>query len=137
MLLEHSEQLGLQGKGHFADLIEENGAPMRPLELADLLIDSPGERPFFMAKQFALQQSLRDRCAVDRDEWLRAARAIAVDESRQDFFPRAALPLDEHRCLAGGCLPGELDDLQHPGILGHHRPLDGGGGVLILRLLMA
>src|SRR5580704_14232972 len=43
------------------------------------------------------EQRLRQRRAIDRDEWATAPRRGAVDEPRHDFFPRPRLALQARR----------------------------------------
>ena len=70
LLLEHPQDLRLGQRRHVADLVEEEGAAVALLELADPLAVGPGERALLVAEQLALQQGLRDGRAVDRQERL-------------------------------------------------------------------
>src|SRR5262249_19561460 len=66
-----------------------------------------------VAEQLALDQRLRDRRAVDRDEGLVAAIRELVDRSRDELLSGAALAVDEYGRVAGR---GQLDpaiDLLH------------------------
>ena len=45
-VLQHSQQLGLQRQRELADLVEEQGALIRQLELARPVVDGAGEGPF-------------------------------------------------------------------------------------------
>ena len=53
--LQHAQNLRLRRRCHVADLIQENGAVIALLELADALRARAGERALLMAEQFALQ----------------------------------------------------------------------------------
>src|SRR4051794_21700336 len=66
--LEHPQQLGLHGKRHVADFIEEESAAMRLLKLADVAIRSTSERPLFVAEEFGLDQFGRNSGAIQRDK---------------------------------------------------------------------
>ena len=45
-----------------------------------------GEGPFFVSEQFALEERLGDRSAVDGDERFIAPFALIVDLARDDLF---------------------------------------------------
>ena len=53
---------------HLANLIQEDGSAVGRLELADLLVGGPGERPFLVAEQLAFQQALGEGGAIEADE---------------------------------------------------------------------
>ena len=74
-MLEHAQQLRLGGRPHLADLVEEERALVRQLELAELLRVRVGERAALVAEELALEQRLGDGGAVERDERLARARA--------------------------------------------------------------
>ena len=63
--LEHAQELGLQPDVHLGNFVQEDGAAVGHLELAELAGDGPGERAFFVAKQFGFQQMFRQGGAVD------------------------------------------------------------------------
>ena len=73
---------------------------MRQLKAAHLACDRSRKRPLLMPKQFALQQSRRNSRAVELDKGALIARAQAVNGARQQFFARARLALDQHRCVS-------------------------------------
>ena len=70
LLLEQPQDLRLRQRGHLADLVEEDGAAVALLELADPLAVGPGERALLVPEQLALQQRFGDGGAVDRQERL-------------------------------------------------------------------
>ena len=53
---------------HVADLVEEERAAVRGLELADAPLVGAGERAALVAEELALEELVRDRRAVERDE---------------------------------------------------------------------
>ena len=67
-LLEDAQQLGLQGQGQLADLVEEDGAAVRLFEAAHPGHHRAGEGAFLVTEQFALQQVFRQGGAVHLDE---------------------------------------------------------------------
>ena len=109
--LEHAQQLGLQLRRHLPDLVEEQRAPVGQLEQALARGLGVGEGATFMPVQFALQQLLGDRAAVELDEHLRGTRAVIVQVARHQLLARTGLAMDEHR--AGGRLGGAVEPRQH------------------------
>src|SRR5690606_2768184 len=73
-LLQCSQNLGLRREAHVADLVEEQGSPVRELELARAILVRSGERALHVAKQLRLDQFGGDRGAIDFDEWMVGAR---------------------------------------------------------------
>ena len=60
LLFEKAEQLGLQRRHHFRDLIEKDGSTLGGLEEAALLQARVGERAALVSEQLALQQRTRE-----------------------------------------------------------------------------
>ena len=75
-LLQHAQQLGLQRRAHRPDLVEEERALVRLLEPALARADRAGERAAHVTEQLRLEQRLRNRAAVDRDEAVARAAAL-------------------------------------------------------------
>ena len=67
-LLEHAQQLGLDGRRHLADFVEKQHAAVGLLDAARLGADRAGEGAALVAEQLRLEQLIRKRRAVDRDE---------------------------------------------------------------------
>ena len=74
-----------------------------------------------MAEQLRLDEGLRERRAVHRDERPVGARARLMDRPRQHLLPGPALAGEQHRRPGGGDLAGVVDRRQEPG-----RPADDG-----------
>ena len=70
-ILDGAQQLRLCRRGEIGDLVEEQRAFMRVLELAAAAANAGG-RALLDAEQLRLEQCLDDRRAVDRDERDRA-----------------------------------------------------------------
>ena len=68
LLFERAQDLRLQRERQVANLVEEQRAAVRDLELAQLARGGAGERPLLVAEQLGLEQVLRNRRAVDGDE---------------------------------------------------------------------
>jgi len=56
-LLQHAQQLGLEGEGHVADLVQEQGPPLGGEEQPFVTADGAGEGPLHVPEQFRLQQT--------------------------------------------------------------------------------
>ena len=111
LLLQQPQHLGLQGQRHVADLVEEQGAAVALLELADAAAVGAGEGALLVAEQLALQQVLRDGGAVERQERRLGAGAVLVDGARDQLLAGAALAGDQHRHVLGGDAANGLVDL--------------------------
>ena len=90
-LLQDAQQLHLRRRHHLGDLVEKQRAAMRQLEHAGAAIVRAGEGPFLVAEDLALEQRLRDRGAVDRDERERLPRAQLVNRLRDQLLAGARL----------------------------------------------
>src|SRR5689334_9185361 len=86
---------------------------MALLEASDALDGRAGERAAFVPKQFAFQQLLRYRRAIDREEWFGAAIAVMINRARDEFLASAAFTRDERRCIRTGELADELENFLH------------------------
>ena len=102
LLLQNAQQLGLHRERHFADLIEEKRAAIGQLEAAGLVAERAGERAFHVAEEFALEERLGHRGAIDLDHRPVAARAALVDGAGHEFLAGAAFAGDEHGGIGGG-----------------------------------
>ena len=94
--LQDAQELRLRREAHLADLVEEQHAAGRQLDLARLGLLRAGERAALVAEQLRLEQLLRQRGAVQRDERSLASRRHAVDEPRDHFLARAGLAGHQH-----------------------------------------
>ncbi len=112
-LLDGAQELGLQAHVHLGDLVEQQRAAGRLLELADAAGDRAGEGALLVAEQLGFEQVLRDRRAVDRDERRRARGSSGVDVAREHLLAGAGLAGDQHRGVARRDLLGELDHVRH------------------------
>ena len=97
LLLERAQDLRLQRQRQLADLVEEQRAAVRELELARLARRRAGERALLVAEQLRLEQRLGNRRAVDRDERAVGARAQRVQRAREQLLAGAALAFEQHR----------------------------------------
>ena len=105
-LLQDAQQAELHRGAHLADLVEEDGAAVASRRgLAALPV--PGEGPASVAEELRFEQGFGERTAVLRDEAGGPARAIVVEEPREELLPRAGLPEQQHRGVAVEHLAGK------------------------------
>ena len=104
--LQNAQQTNLRGEGELRHFVQENGAPIRFLEIAFPRFRRAREGPFFVAKQLRINRPFRDRTAVDRHVRSVLPRAELMHNSRHDFLSRATLPQHQHADVCGGHLCG-------------------------------
>src|SRR6185369_11592088 len=90
-VLEHAQQLHLQLRAHVADLVEEDRAAVGQTEPAHARADRAREGAALVTEHLALEQILRYRAAMHRDQALQAPPAARVDGLRDEFLARTAL----------------------------------------------
>src|SRR5689334_15134126 len=95
-LLEHSQQLHLKRWRQLRDLVQENRALIRAAEQTERIGHSAGEGAAHMSEELGLQQILRNRAAVHRDERALRARRQTVNGCGHQLFAGSALAFDEH-----------------------------------------
>ena len=78
--------------------------PVGQLEAADFASLGAGESAFFVAEQLALDQSGRQRGAVNLDQRAVGAVAVTMNGARGQFFPRPRLAHQNDSCVSGGDL---------------------------------
>ena len=76
-LLQHAQQLGLQAERHLGDLVQQQRAAVRLLELAGVGAGGAGEGALLVAEQRRLEHVLGNRGAVDGHERPTAGAANA------------------------------------------------------------
>jgi hypothetical protein len=113
---EHPQQARLQGDRHVADLIEEEGAGIRLQQLAALaFLAGAGKGAGPVAEQFAFDQRLRYRGAIDRDERAVGAAAGRVDGAGEHLLAGAGFAQQHDRHITLEDPLGLVD------VGGHHR----------------
>ncbi len=66
-VLEEAQQERLHAQAHLADFVEEQRAPVRLLQLADLVAIRAGEAALHVTEQLRFEQGLGQAGAVDGD----------------------------------------------------------------------
>jgi hypothetical protein len=102
VILHHPQQLDLQDLTHLTDFVEKQRAPVRGLKKADFVSYRAGKGPLLISEHFRLQQAIRQRSAIHRNERLVPTRPIRMDCPRNQLLAGPAFPLQEHRALALG-----------------------------------
>ena len=110
-LLQHPQQLGLQARIHFRNLIQQDGATVGLLELARGGCNRTGKGALLVAKQDGLQHILGNCRAVDRHERLVRPGRLLVNIARQHLFTSSTFPGNHHRRVTGCHLRRQLE---HP-----------------------
>src|SRR5262249_53575891 len=119
-LLEYAEELQLHVERDALDLVEEERARARQLDLADPVVDRAGEGAALVAEQLALEQRIREGRAVDGDEPAALALALGVDGAGGELLAGARLPVDEYRRIVLREHGDRLEDLVHHPVPAHH-----------------
>src|ERR1700730_5343983 len=95
LLLQHSQELGLQFERYIADLIQKQRSLVRQFESSNPLGYGAGERTFLMAKQLAFEKAQRNGCAIHLYKRLTFARAQVVNCASDHLFAGTRLALNE------------------------------------------
>jgi hypothetical protein len=127
--LQGPQDLDLGGRAHFPDLVEEK----RPLVggLEEPMLEAVGAREGapLVAEQFALQEGVLERPAVDDREGRARPRTVGVDGASDQLLARPALALDQDRGERGSGLGDQGQDAPDGLALAH----DLGKGVVGLQ----
>src|ERR1019366_1987161 len=86
LLMEKAQELHLDRGRQLTDLVQEERASGGGFDVPLALGVSTREGALFVAEQFALEQVLRDRVAVDGDERAAGLRAPAMEGLRYHFL---------------------------------------------------
>ena len=109
-----AQQLGLSRHGHLADLIHATQSPVLcQFEASGAPLGSSRERPLLVPEQFALNQCLRQRRAVDRNKRSLPPRTQRVDRASHQLLTRSAFARYQHARLARSGLLQQDENLLH------------------------
>ena len=120
LLLNGAEDLALHEKRHVPDFVKEKSAAIAFLELPDPLAHGPGKGPFFVTEELTFQERLGNCRTVHGQELLSGPTAVLMNRSSDEFFPRSALPPDEHVDVLIGDPANRLVDLLHGRTISDH-----------------
>jgi len=113
-VLEHMEELGLEGERQLGDLVEIDRALVRVLELAWLAPERAGEGAFLVAEELGFEQLGRNCGAVDFDERTVTARRCGMNGPGDKILPHAALATDQHGRISVCDVLDSRPDRPHP-----------------------
>src|SRR6266481_3642824 len=99
--LEYAQQFDLHGHGHFADFVEKDSALVSDFEQSAPVLVRSGEGAFDVSEEFAFEQRLRKRAAVDGNKGLAGSRGTGVDGPGDEFFTRSTFAEDQNRAAGG------------------------------------
>jgi hypothetical protein len=105
-VFDDAQQLRLQLERELGDFVEEDRSRAGNLEQTALEISGVGERTRLVTKQLALEQSFRDRGAVEGHEWLGGSGARRVNPAREQLLARARLSDQQYGYAATRCYLG-------------------------------
>jgi len=110
---DDAKQLSLERKTHVADLVEKQRSPICDFQQAELSGHSPRKGAFFIAEKFTLKHVLRKRIAIQRKKRRFRTRRCPVNETRDNFLPHTAFPMDMHGEVGQRNLSGSFQELPH------------------------
>ena len=110
LLLQHTQQLGLQVEPHFGNFVQQQRAAVGALEGALDPLNGAGESALFVTEQRRLHQPFGEGGAVQLDEGALAAFALVVDRAGKELLTRARLALQQDRRPGGRCHGDRLQD---------------------------
>ena len=106
LLLQRAEDLDLGGQRELSDLVEEQRAAAGGFEVAGVGTYGAGECTPHVPEEQRLDETFRQRAAVDLLERAAAAAALGVDGAREQLLAGPRLALDEHGDIVGSDASG-------------------------------
>src|ERR1700751_4440147 len=91
-LLQHAQQLGLQGQRQIADFIEEDRATVGLFESSAPAVESPSKRPLLVPKEFVLNHRVGKGAWGERHERFVGSLTESVDCLGDNALACAAFP---------------------------------------------
>ena len=103
LVLKYTQDLGLHGGRHVADLVKQQSAAVRLTESTGPIGRCAGERALDVPEQLAFEKVCRNGRAVYRDEWLFLAPSVVMQRPGDHFLTGAGLTQHQHcRVAVGG-----------------------------------
>ncbi len=94
-VFDRGEQLGLQLQIHLADLVQEQGASIRLLQVTAMPPLGPGEGACLVAEQLGFQKIARQGRAIDLDQRTIGAGAGMVQDARRQTLAGTSLAAED------------------------------------------
>ena len=95
-VLEEPQHQRLHPQAGLADFVQENRSVVRQFEKTWLVPIRAGETAAHVAEELGLQQRIRHRRAIQRDELHGATTTLLVNHLRDDFLANPALPCQKN-----------------------------------------
>src|SRR5882762_10535816 len=99
--LQSAQQFGPDLDGNISHLVEKQRALVGKFKSPNFLCNRASEGPSFMPKKLALEQSGRNRGAVELYKGPLLAPAAFMDRARNQFLSCAGFAQEQHRGIAG------------------------------------
>ena len=116
-VLEHPQQLHLQGGAHLGDLVEEDRAAVGGLKEPAACTGRTGEGATLVPEHLGLEEFGRDGAAVDGDEGAIASRTRCMDRAGEHLLAGAALAEEQDGDVRRRHPAGQVHDLPHERVL--------------------
>ena len=100
-VVQESQQPGLGLQREIADLVEEEQAPLRLLNLPFRIADGARERPLLVPEQRAVHELRRERRTAHGDERSASTRALLPEPPSHDVLASATFATEEHGNVGG------------------------------------
>ncbi len=110
-LLQHAQELGLEGGRQIPDLVEKDGSRVCELEAPRASDLRAGECPPLVSEELALDHRRGECCAVDVHQRPLASLRAKMHGTRHHAFPRSGLAGDQQRRRGSG---GHCDRATQP-----------------------
>ncbi len=117
--LEHPQELRLQVRAQLAELVDEDGAAARRLEVAHAPLLRAGEGTLLVTEQQRLRERLGQRRGVDDHEGFSRPGAAGVQRARDLLLPGAGLALHQDCQRFGRDALQDREQLEHLRRAGH------------------
>src|SRR3989442_10797852 len=114
-ILKEAKQFDLQAQRHLSDFIQKQGPLFGVFQFPFLLPMRAGESAFLIPEEFALEESLWNRPAIDRDDRPCLPRTLSVDRPRHQLLAGPAFARDQDRDLGARDAADHLKDPLHGG----------------------
>ena len=116
LAIQYPEELYLRRQRQLADFVEKEGSPVGTLEIAAPPGLRPGERPFFIAEKFALQQCGSDGAAIHPHKRPPAPARKLMDGLRNKLFAGAGFPVVKHGNYGATSVSGASNVMEQHGV---------------------
>lgn len=113
LFLEEPKEFNLKRRWKFTDFIQEQGSARGRLDATDALGVRAREGAFFVAEQFALEERLGDRSAVDGNEGRIFSHTAAMDCQGGHLFSGPTFTKDQDGRIRSRDLPDGREHVEH------------------------